>query len=305
MRLEWLEDILAVHDTGSFAAAAEARFLTPSAFTRRVRSIEESLGCELFDRRKKPIVLHHHALENLESMRETASSLKQLKMQLSESDTSANQNVSIMCQHVLSALLAPEIIKLVNKEQVSKVRVKSGRRNDCLLSLFKKEVQFALTYEEVGEKPLFDPSACGQLFLGYETYIPVAKVESNPSLQQQIDGQSFLVINYPSSVYLGEVQQRHVFSNINPNIRLQKIAESGLVLAVAEFVKHGIGVGWLPKSLVAGELERGELINLEHILPKWRLNIKLTRFIGRKPPQAECFWQVIRNHFVVDNGRTY
>ena len=37
MRLEWIEDILAVLDTGSLARAAEKRLLTQSAFTRRVR----------------------------------------------------------------------------------------------------------------------------------------------------------------------------------------------------------------------------------------------------------------------------
>ncbi|MGB3147248.1 MAG: LysR family transcriptional regulator, partial [Paracoccaceae bacterium] len=35
MRLEWLEDILAIAETGSFAVAAERRHRTQSAFSRR------------------------------------------------------------------------------------------------------------------------------------------------------------------------------------------------------------------------------------------------------------------------------
>jgi DNA-binding transcriptional LysR family regulator len=34
MRLEWLEDILAVMETGSFIRAAEQRLLTQPAFSR-------------------------------------------------------------------------------------------------------------------------------------------------------------------------------------------------------------------------------------------------------------------------------
>ncbi len=41
IRLEWLEDILAVAETGSFSEAAERRHLTQSAFSRRIRNIED------------------------------------------------------------------------------------------------------------------------------------------------------------------------------------------------------------------------------------------------------------------------
>ena len=57
MRLEWLEDIMAIAETGSFSGAAERRRLTQSAFSRRVRQIEEHIGVELFDRNHKPIRL--------------------------------------------------------------------------------------------------------------------------------------------------------------------------------------------------------------------------------------------------------
>jgi DNA-binding transcriptional LysR family regulator len=40
MRLEWLDDILAVAQTGSFSEAAQKRHLTQSAFSRRIRTIE-------------------------------------------------------------------------------------------------------------------------------------------------------------------------------------------------------------------------------------------------------------------------
>ena len=44
MRLEWLEDILAIAQTGSFSGAAERRNLTQSAFSRRIRQIEDYLA---------------------------------------------------------------------------------------------------------------------------------------------------------------------------------------------------------------------------------------------------------------------
>ena len=57
MQLDWIDDILAVIDTGSLAAAAERRLLTQPAFTRRVRGIEERIGAALFDRSRKPVAV--------------------------------------------------------------------------------------------------------------------------------------------------------------------------------------------------------------------------------------------------------
>ena len=44
MRHDWIADILAVIDSGSFARAAELRNITQSAFTRRIDAIEAQLG---------------------------------------------------------------------------------------------------------------------------------------------------------------------------------------------------------------------------------------------------------------------
>ena len=78
MRLEWLDDILAVAETGSFQAAAERRHVTQPAFSRRLRAIEESLGVQLFDRTRKPARLMPHALEQAERMRDLACGLREL-----------------------------------------------------------------------------------------------------------------------------------------------------------------------------------------------------------------------------------
>ena len=53
MQQDWIEDLLAVLDAGSLTAAAEQRFLTQSAFTRRMRAMEEALGTQLLDRTTK------------------------------------------------------------------------------------------------------------------------------------------------------------------------------------------------------------------------------------------------------------
>ncbi|MGB1235248.1 MAG: helix-turn-helix domain-containing protein [Planktomarina sp.] len=48
---------MAVLDCGSFTRAADKRSLTQSAFTRRIKTIEYSLGSSLFKQKRKLIVM--------------------------------------------------------------------------------------------------------------------------------------------------------------------------------------------------------------------------------------------------------
>lgn len=57
MDLIWLEDFLALADTRSFSRAAEARGVTQSAFSRRIRALEDWLGAGLVSRDSHPVAL--------------------------------------------------------------------------------------------------------------------------------------------------------------------------------------------------------------------------------------------------------
>ena len=55
--LEWLEDFLALCESGNFSRAAEARAIAQPAFSRHIRALEEWVGVDLFDRSAHPTVL--------------------------------------------------------------------------------------------------------------------------------------------------------------------------------------------------------------------------------------------------------
>ena len=50
MDLEWVQAFLAVADTGSFSAAADALFLSQPVISKQVQKLEHQLGVRLFDR---------------------------------------------------------------------------------------------------------------------------------------------------------------------------------------------------------------------------------------------------------------
>lgn len=57
MNLQEIEDFIALSEARSFSRAAEARFVSQSAFSRRIKALEDSLGTALIDRTGTPIGL--------------------------------------------------------------------------------------------------------------------------------------------------------------------------------------------------------------------------------------------------------
>ena len=52
-----LKIFAAAAESGSFTKAADQFFITQAAVTQHIQALEESLGCQLFDRRKRPVRL--------------------------------------------------------------------------------------------------------------------------------------------------------------------------------------------------------------------------------------------------------
>jgi len=57
MELTWIDDFIALDHTRNFTKAAEQRFTTQSAFSRRIKTMEEWMGVDLFIRDTRPVEL--------------------------------------------------------------------------------------------------------------------------------------------------------------------------------------------------------------------------------------------------------
>ncbi|MGB3555544.1 MAG: LysR family transcriptional regulator [Jannaschia sp.] len=289
MRLDWIDDILAVIDTGSLARAAERRALTQSAFTRRVRGIEDSLGASLFDRSRKPVVMTPGVRALEPELREMSARLRRLRHDLRSSGDSGG--VAFVCQHSITATISPWIVKELTARGGPSVRVRSGNRDECLMLLLSGEVDFALTYEVPEEPAAISSDAFETVTLGVDRLIPVCA----PDLLDGLCEGAIPTIGYPHHVFLGRIVNRHIVPRLPAGMSLSLRAETALTLAACEYALDGIGVAWLPATLVAPHLDSGRLVRVE-TLPEQPLGIAMIRMSGSQRPGHESIEGVLADH---------
>lgn len=292
MRLEWIDDILAVLDAGSLARAAERRFLTQSAFTRRVRLIEQSVGAELFDRRRKPVTLRPGVAAMEPELRDLAARLRRVQRGLKATAEQGPGALCFACQHAITTTVSPWIVRALTRDGAGSVRVRSGNQDECLVQLLAGEADFAVMYGLPGEQAPLLVGAVDVAVLGHDMLIAVGI----PALRAAAAGGPIPAISYPSDVFLGQIFDRNIAPRLRPGLRMVTKAETALTLAALQFALSGIGIAWLPQSLVAGALAAGQLVRLDGPgagLPSQALEVRVIRLSQGQTGATEAAWHEI------------
>ncbi|WP_109311902.1 LysR family transcriptional regulator [Ruegeria sp. AU67] len=294
MRLEWIDDILAVLDSGSLARAAEKRLLTQSAFTRRVRLIEENTGATLFDRRRKPVSLMPGVRELEFELRELSARLHRIRHTLKTASDQIGKSLSFVCQHALTTTISPEIVRVLTEGGEISVRVRSGNQDECLMHLISKEVDFAIMYA-VPDDSIQEPvNAFETKTLGMDTLVPVCA----PTIRTQVTEAVIPTISYPPEVFLGQVYSRTIAPRLPEGKTAVPRAETALTLAILQYALNEIGIAWLPHSLVAPHLSEGTLVCIDDVLPTQLLAIRVVRLAESQSDHAEQIWNKLEDIFI-------
>lgn len=293
MKLEWLDDLLAVIDTGSLSEAARQRFLTQPAFSRRIRAIESAIGAELFDRSRKPIQLHAHVIEHEPVMRELAQSLRILKSALHRSDSQLEELV-LVSQHAISTTIAPQLVRSITDQMSVRIRLRSANRDECHAMLLTRKADIALVYQLDDEIPGQQDQFVESKLLSQEPFVPVVAGQQRDVFQQEFDAGILRIVAYPSDVFLGPVIMRALNASIDASVRVHWVAETALTTAALQFSVAGLGLAWVPLSLARDAIERGELVRVDPTLSAISMSIVALRLKRQSGSKVYTAWQQIQ-----------
>ena len=290
MRLDWIEDIIAVLDAGSIGKGAARRHVSQPAFSRRLRAVEEALGVELFDRQGRPAVARPGVAELGPRLRAAAQEIRQLRVDLRLAAGREASGVVIAAQHSLTTSMAAGIVERLSGPHFSGgVRLRSANRDACAAMLMAGEADIALLHRLRGEQVVDRPSEVEIADFAMESFLPVAiRREAD-----RIDGGELRLIAYPGEVFLGRVFASEIAPYLPEGLRLRPRAETALTPAALQLAIEGTGTAWLPRAIAREALSGGRLLDLSSRLPSAELRICAMRRRGRRTDAIDVAWALI------------
>ncbi len=291
MQLEWLEDILAIAQTGSFSGAAEKRRLTPSAFSRRVKQIEDHIGVELFDRSHKPVVLKPTTLAQREQIVQLAASLRQLEVDLRRGERITTNKIVIASQHSLTTSLAPSIIQgIQSRGEETYVRLRSANLDECFGLLLSRQADVAIFYLRPEGRPDLSEEYLETAIIGTDRLIPVFATDISARFSATTKPADLPYVAYPNDVFFGQVMDRTILPHMPAPAVPVPMAETALTLAALEMAVVGAAVAWVPASLALDRISTGRLVDLSAVLPSCELLVMAARLHGATGRVEMAFW---------------
>lgn len=294
MRLEWLEDVLAVAETGSFQEAADRRRITQSAFSRRIQHIEEQIGVALFDRTRKPVQLLPTTADQRDQIARLANDLRQLVSDLRRGERIASNRIAIASQHALTTSFTPRVVRAIHtRHDAAHVRLRSANLDECFSLLLSRQVDIAIVYRLPGEDHPISQSFVETIVIGTDRLVPVVASTAAAELTRQFSAGELPYISFPPDVFLGRVLDRVILNRMHHLARPIPKAETALTLAALELAMVGVGVAWVPLSLARHRIDDGSVVDLSTDLPSCQLEVTSVRLFGNPWPVADSVWSDI------------
>jgi LysR family transcriptional regulator, hypochlorite-specific transcription factor HypT len=305
MNLRWLEDFLALCETRSFTEAARSRFLTQSALSKHMQALEIWLGAgTLLDRSTNPVGITSAGLAFKETASQIVTLLNSARRAASNSKV-ATKNIYVSSTHSLSATFVPMLSKILYEEfpdQAVCLHVTANNFSEALSRYERAECDYLLCYDSPVHSIALDHDEHSKLTLGTDYLVPVsvpAKQGNKPYYAITHASERLLpYLGYTEESHLGRVLQNHpAFAHIAH--RLVAHAKSAHADTLRAGVLTGLGVAWLPYSLIRANLEGGELTlasnDIAHYIP---LTIDVYRQRRTARDEVLKCWDIWRTHIL-------
>ncbi|BBB29512.1 LysR substrate-binding domain-containing protein [Neptunomonas japonica] len=303
MELKWLKDYVALLEQGSFSKAAESRFVTQPAFSRRIRSLENWLGVSLVDRNQYPTTFTPAGEAFAEQARQLIGQTYAVRNQMRDI-SAAREQLLIMSQHALAVSFFPSWMQTLEAlADGALIKVETGNLHDNVEAFLSGNGDFLLCYSSTDIFCQLQRDDVESLQVGVDELVPVTAVDATgKALFALEEGKPLKLLSHPAESFFGRLLQRECLSRLPADLSINLACENGLSEALKALVLKGYGMAWLPRSLISSELASGQLQRLEEPLHTVDLSIKLFRLRQSRSAAAEQFWQYLQELYKQTSG---
>jgi len=289
------EDLIALAQTGSFVRAAALRHVTHPAFGRRIRSLEAWAGVPLIERQRTPIVLTPEGEALLKTAGEMVERVSQVRHRIRSGAPDGNAVLRIATGRSLARTLVSDWIGRLRQKsprvlsRQARVDIVTGRMQDLTRVLDQGRADLLCGYEHPALSVGLTPGRYRYMTLATDKLVPVCQADSRgrPRYSLTEGGPPAPLISYTGGLamarILGDRLETFPYA-LAPFIGCDSPdAVHGLTL-------KGLGVAWLPWSMVMGDCRRGALAVLGGRAEEVSFEVRLYRPRMPLSELAEAVW---------------
>lgn len=293
---KWLQDFLSLAHTQSFSQSAEDRHITQPAFSRRIKALEEALGCSLVDRSGVPIQLTAEGKLFQITAKNLVSQLDDCIHHLQSLSLRGVNVIDFAVSHTLSLSLFPQFLQSLQSELGEvKTRQLVANVDDSVQALKNGVSDFLLAFEDAS----LSSDQFEKLKLQTEKLIPVCKSddEGNPLFHLDADQHTALpYLAYPGDIYLGRSVE-NILKHAPHPVKLEQAFESPLGDSLKVMAMQGMGIAWVPSFSIREELRQGFLVPCGGEAWNSELKVCIYRCKRTLSPVAEELWGTLSDRY--------
>lgn len=301
MLLDWLKDLVAIVESGTYAAASRVRHVTQPALSRRIQALEEWVGVPLFVRTPAGVTLSEAGKSFLPAARDILSRLEVARGVAQAAAFQPPGVVRFCATNALTFSFFPDWITRFEAQVPGlQVQFTTNHLEACERMLAKDEVDFLLAHRPRDSKGLLDTPDYLQKVLDVDVLLPVA-APSKPGGKQPLHrlpgthDAPAAYLSYTAQAGLGRVVDS-IDGLLKTKARLRSVFATHASSVVAAMALQGRGVGWLPETLIRMQLDSGTLVRAGGAMWDIPMEICLQRKIGPLTPAAEILWGAATAH---------
>ncbi len=293
MEIDWLEDFLALATAGVFARAADARNISQSAFTRRIKNLEHWAGTPLFDRSVHPVELTAAGKAFRQTAIDTVSALTLTKDDIRSLSRREADTLDFVALHTLAISFFPAWLgQMTDYLGPVKTRLVAENFSGCAEAILNGSADFMLCYSHPSVPTISDEARYPSTTIAKDKIIAVSAVNSRNEPVFSLDEPGEVpYLSYPPDTFLGRISQV-CLKRGNLQDTLSPTYENSVAEALKSACFEGHGVTFLPEVSVKRELAAGKLTKVSKPGFEVEIYVKLYRSIERSRPQLERFWRL-------------
>ena len=264
MTLKQLEAFVRIANNKSFTLAAKELFITQPTVSAYINNLEEELGARLFDRTTKEVELS----EEGDKIYLYAKEILELSEKIQRSffideDENKVKQVVISTSSIPGQFLVPEILSAYKKKFLDvDFKVRETDSAGVVEDITNHIADIGLAGTEINtNKCNFIPFYDDELILVTENSEKYRKIQETKKDLNWIKNEGFIMRESGSGTRREAVKLLESCGIFQDELKIN--ATFGKTVTVVNSVINGLGIAMMSKLAVAGEIERGELLEFK------------------------------------------